>query len=212
VKISGYLKTATAVALLMQVTSALADSVTLNFELNIANGNPITDLFVYSTAPGGLSYLYTAPDVLAPTGAQSLTYTAPFTPTASFVLGFNSGGGVSRDHAMMFLNPEFAQSALGYRLNQTFAPYGEGQLLGWVKAAHAGDTTALGNLNTFLGSAQVMAGSFAPTGPFTILQFSIPVTVGNDIPEAGTVGAGLLLLVGSAEVIRRRRATPVPIA
>lgn len=188
-----FLIAASVSALLVMAGSTSAATVTLDFQLTTSNGNPVTDLFVYSTAPG-LENLYLVPDILAPTGVQSLTYSVPFDPVSTLIVGRNPAVGAEGDHIVMFANDGFATQANGQKWSVFFAPLRHSEFVSWVANAHNGDAVALAALSDFLRGPQAAAAAYATHGPATILEFSTGAPVGGVIPESSSKGVALFSL------------------
>lgn len=180
-------------AILISAAPTLAATVTLDFQLTTSNGNPVTDLFVYSTAPG-LENLYLVPETLAPSGVQSLTYSVPFDPVSTLIVGRNPAVGAEGDHIIMFANDGFAAKANGEKWSVFFAPLRHSEFVNWVANAHNGDAGSLAAMSDFLRGPQAAAAAFATYGPATILEFSLGGPVGGVIPENGSKGVALLSL------------------
>src|SRR5688500_17583025 len=89
-----------------------AGLVTYNFQIDVPNGNPVTDLFIFSSA-AGQDNIFASSAVIAPNGVQSLSHVLDFIPTNTLIVGVNQGVGSEGAHIIMFTNDAFALAAVG---------------------------------------------------------------------------------------------------
>src|SRR5262245_24690939 len=87
------------VVLTLAAAPAPADIITHHFNINTPNGNPVTNLAIYSAA-GGQDHVSLSPQVIAPSGVQSLTHSVPFSPTSVLIVGLNPDA--AGTHVIMF--------------------------------------------------------------------------------------------------------------
>ncbi|MEO6078344.1 MAG: PEP-CTERM sorting domain-containing protein [Steroidobacteraceae bacterium] len=179
-------------------TPAWAGLVTYEFNIDVPNGNPVTDLFIFSSA-GGQDNLFASSSVIAPHGVQSLSQTLDFTPTNTLIVGVNQGDAIEGAHIIMFTNDAFALAAVGHKWSELFAPMGHNMFISLLSDAHSGGATSLATIDDFFRSQQVAAATFNPFGSASILQFSItPPPIGHTVPEPDStvlLGLGLAGLV-----------------
>ena len=191
-------------ALTLTATPAWAGSINLYFEIATPNGNPVTDLVIYSAAPG-VDDIFLAPDTLAPDGVQSLTHAVPFDPTSALVVGVNAGVGAEGAHIIMFTNDDFASAAVGLKWSELFSSPRHNAFISFLTGAHAGDAASLDAVSDFLRGSEAAAAAFDPSGSYSILQFSVTEPpIGRDVPEPGTVAALGLGLTALAWTLQRR--------
>lgn len=191
------------------LTTAPALAVTSNYAFDInTNGNPVTDVFIYAES-GGQHNLYASPQVIAPTGIQSLSLDTDFVPETVLILGVLQDD-AEGPHVIMFTDIGFAYSSIGLRYNQAFntatAGYlGHGLLINTIQAAHSGNAGSLDQLLAFVqGPGSVAAFDYG--SPFAIVEFStVDVPIGHAIPEPATAALGVLSLGGLALAALRRR-------
>lgn len=148
--------------------------------------------------------LIAAPEILASTGVQSLSFNSSFAPTSLLVAGLNVGLDDGVNHIILFANDPFAQSTVGLKWSNFFAPVRHSDFVTWIGLAHGGDSASLAALGTFFQGAQAGSAAFGPSDPFTILQFTVSNPVGGAVPEAGTAAAGFGCLGVMAYAVRRR--------
>lgn len=192
------------------LTTAPALAVTSNYAFDInTNGNPVTDVFIYAQS-GGQHNLYASPQVIAPTGIQSLSLDTDFVPETVLILGVLQDD-AQGPHVIMFTDVGFAYNSIGLRYNQAFNSaatgyLGHNLLINTIRAAHSGNASSLNQLLTFVqGPGSVAAFDYG--SPFAIVEFSIvDVPIGHAIPEPATAALGLMSLGGlMLSALRRRR-------
>lgn len=190
-------------ALLTIITMLSAPSwagvITYNFDINVPNGNAVTDVFIYSTG-GGQDSVFASPDDIAASGIQSLSHTVDFTPERSLIVGLNHGvNPEDPTDIIMFTNVDFAWNAVGFKWSNFFAPMRHSTFITLLGAAHAGDATALGEITNFFRTSQVAAATFDTFGAASILQFTVAEPpIGGTVPEPATLLLFALALAGLA--------------
>lgn len=191
----------------MLATPAWAGLVTYEFNIDVPNGNPVTDLFIYSSG-AGQDNLFASSSVIAPSGVQSLSHTLDFTPTNTLIVGVNQGDAIEGGHIIMFTNDAFALAAVGHRWSEQFAPMGHNLFISLLGDAHSGGVTSLATLYDFFRGPQVAAAMFDPLGSASILQFSVsPPPIGHTVPEPDSI---LLLGLGIAGIAFARLKSKMP--
>lgn len=190
--LKSWLCTAAALSFLSASTT-LADTVTLNFDVHTPNGNPITDLFAFSSNASGLDALQAIPNDIAPSGRQSLSYQVPFSPDSVLIAGFNPAGADGINHIILFANPSFAPAFVGKPWSEAFAPMRHSTFINLITSAHDGDAQAFQSLLGFFRGPKAASASFDPAGAFDIVEFStIAPPIGGSIPDSGSTAAGFL--------------------
>ncbi len=174
---------------------AWAGLMTYNFQIDVPNGNPVTDLFIFSKG-SGQENLFAAPDTVAPSGVQSLSHALDFTPTSTLIMGINQGDAAEGSHIIMFTNDAFAQAAIGLKWSELFAPMRHNALIAVLDDAHGGGLASLLAVTDFFHTSAVAAAMFDPEGSASIVQFSVvQPPIGGTVPEPGSL---MLLGLGVA--------------
>lgn len=176
---------------------AWSGPITLTFNLNTPNGNPVTDLVIYN-GHAGVDSIQFVPDVLAPNGVQTLTYSVPFDPTSTLILGINPAADAEGAHIILFAEETFANNAVGKKWSELFAPARHNAMITLVSDAHDGNAAAIASLTDFFRGPKAAAAAFHSPDSYSILQFStVRPPIGSPVPEPGSVllfGAGLFVL------------------
>lgn len=165
---------------------AWAGLMTYNFQIDVPNGNPVTDLFIFSSS-AGQDNVFAAPDIIAPSGVQSLSHLLDFTPANTLIVGINQGNALEGAHIIMFTNNDFALAAIGLKWSELFAPMRHNQFITLLSDAHQGGVESLAAITNFFRSPEVAAATFNPYGPASILQFSIVEPPIGVVPEPATI-------------------------
>jgi hypothetical protein len=188
---------------------ANAGTITYDFYLDTPDGHAVTHVALFATNGAGQDDIFFSPVVVPASGRFQLQHTVPFTATAVMLAGVTERDKDDLWDIIMWVNPTFADAAVGVPFYQTFpadSNVGHNVLALAFQSAQAGDSGAQAYVSNFFHGAYTTPAYFSPDGSYSILKFSTPPPpIGGNVPEPGTVGlvgvAGVLLL------LRKRRAT-----
>ena len=182
----------------------LAYTINHTFAIDTKNGNPVNEIAIYSVGEG-TDNLFFAPDIIAPSGVQSLSYTLPFSPISTLILGVNPDSAGS--HIILFTNNTFSESTVGKKWSQIFSSPRHNAMITLLSNAHSGQQPAIDSLTSFLRGSEASAADFHSLNDFSILQFTVRSSIGNGVPEPGVTSllAGCAVSCGLFAYRGRRR-------
>jgi hypothetical protein len=162
---------------------AHAETVSYSANLNTSKGNPVTDILILESTGAQPARASVYPFQLPGTGPVVITHDAPAAPTRSLIIGLTEGideNGADKTQIVMFLDRGFAAANAGIPFSSVFSGVRHSETITRLKAATAGDATALAWFaDTFFAGPAAQA-AFASGGPFAIAEFTSLKIIGKN--------------------------------
>ncbi|MBS1830005.1 MAG: PEP-CTERM sorting domain-containing protein [Acidobacteria bacterium] len=204
------MRTFLSLGLFVLALTAQAGTLTYNFQLQTSEGYDVHQIMMYASNGAGQDDIYFNPVTVPASGVFQLQHTVGFDATEAMIIGTMQRNQDSNMDLVMWVSDSFASDVLGMRYSDVFpngvnGPNpGHNAWPGLIAAAAGGDAGSLSTLYDFFRRSHVSNPLFAPTGSYSIIEFSVVLPpIGTDTPEPATLS--LIGLAGVMLLVRARR-------
>lgn len=149
--------------------------------LRTTSGNPITDILILES-DGSSVHATVYPTSVPGQGDVTIRHHPSFQPVRTLIIGLTEGkdaAGNAATQIVMFLDETFANSINGVKYSDSFPGARHSLTIASLRAAVAGDDSALTWFTDTFFSGPAAAASFASFGSFAVSEFTDSTTIGR---------------------------------
>jgi hypothetical protein len=202
------------VAALGLVSSAAAAAIEYPASLQTSVGNPITDILILES-DGTTVHASLYPTSIPGRGNVAIRHDPGFVPVRTLIVGLTEGkdeSGNDKTQIVMFLDETFSNSIRGVKYSSAFPGARHSVTIANLRAAVAGDDSALAWFTDTFFSGPAAAASFPSFGTFAVSEFTDSTPIGRrrgtPAPALHPLALGsvaLLLFALTTPILRRQR-------